>query len=50
MIALMGFPKLGAAIYTATALEDTYRHLYDVRHVRYVVPLWSALDSADFNS
>jgi len=32
LIALMGLPRLGAAIYTETACECTLRQLYDMRH------------------
>jgi len=45
LIALMGFPRLGAAFYTETAHECTYSQQYDVRHARYVVPQCRPLDS-----
>jgi len=38
LIALMGFPELGVAIYNETAHECTYSQLHHVRHVWYVVP------------
>jgi len=45
LIALMGFPRLGAAFYTETAQECTQSQLYDVRHAWYVVPQCWPLDS-----
>jgi len=45
LIALMGFPRLGAAFYTETAHECTYSQLYDVRHAWYVVPQCRPLHS-----
>ena len=44
LIALMGFPRLGAAFYTETAHECAYSQLYDVRHAGYVVPQCQPLD------
>jgi len=45
LIALIGFPRLGVAIYTETAHEFTYSQLYDVCHPWYVVPQCRPLDS-----
>jgi len=45
LIALMGFPRLGAAFYPETAHECTQSKLYDVRHAWYVVPQRRPLDS-----
>ena len=45
LIALMGFPRLGAAFHTETAHELTQSEVYDVRHPRYVVPQCRPFDS-----
>jgi len=45
LIALMGFPKLGAAFYTKTAHECTQRTLNELPHVWYVVSHFTPLDS-----
>jgi len=45
LIALVGFPRLGAAFYTETAHEYTCNQLYDMRHAWYVVPQCRQLDA-----
>jgi len=45
LIALMRFPRLGAAFYNDTAHECTYSQLYDVRHAWYMVPQCRPLES-----
>jgi len=44
LIALMVFPRLGAAFYTKTAHKCAYSQLYDVCHAWYVVPQCRPLD------
>jgi len=45
LIALMGFPRLGAAFYTQTADGCTQSNLNDVRHPWYVDAQSGPLDS-----
>jgi hypothetical protein len=44
-IALMGFPRLGAAFYSQTAHEYAQSKLNDMRHACYVVSQYGPLDA-----